>query len=164
MLGGSLNSQTCYTGWRLFFSIVCKWTDGCKLTWSLLDIYIWHILRNISVGKMDWCKLTWSLLDIYIWETTPSENKWVKIKTGIICICLCTKYSRVQSVMYKKIFVCTKYFTWYFKNLFFYAWIPLRISGSTPFKTWGIQRVEQTKSNHNRTNTINKRSIICYNR
>ena len=30
---------------------VNKWTSGCELTWSLLDTYIWHILRNKSIRK-----------------------------------------------------------------------------------------------------------------
>ena len=30
---------------------VNKWTGGCKLTCSFLDTYIWHILRNNSIGK-----------------------------------------------------------------------------------------------------------------
>ena len=32
---------------------VNKWTSGCELTWSLLDTYIWNILRNKSGGKQE---------------------------------------------------------------------------------------------------------------
>jgi len=38
---------------------------------------------------------------------------------------------RVYKILCTKKYLCVqKYFTWYFKNLFFYAWIPLRISRS----------------------------------
>ena len=32
-------------------TFVNKWTSRRELTWSLLDTYIWHILRNNSFGK-----------------------------------------------------------------------------------------------------------------
>ena len=33
---------------KMLETFVNKGTDGCELTWSLLDTYIWHILRNNS--------------------------------------------------------------------------------------------------------------------
>ena len=82
-------------------TFVNKWTDGCKLTCSLLDTYIWHILKK-----------------------TLFEDFYV-----ILCMTLCwncVKYKKrshlhmlhVQNICVYKIFVCTKHSTWYFKNLF----------------------------------------------
>ena len=57
--------------------------------------------------------------DLYALSCTTLCWKYVQyVKKKSVAYVVCTKYSCVQSVMYKKIFVCTKkYFTWYFKNL-----------------------------------------------
>ena len=94
-------------------TFVNKWTDGCKLTWSLLDTYIWHILRNNSIGKQ------------MSKNKKRSQMHMLYVQNIRVYKVLCTKYLCVQ-----------KYFTWYFKNLFFYAWIPLRISRSKLLKKY----------------------------
>ena len=106
MLGGSLNSQKCYTGWR------------------------------------QWLKTMFE--DLYALSCTTLCWKYVQyVKKKSVAYVVCTKYSCVQSVMYKKIFVCTKkYFTWCFKNLlllcldssknlWFDAFIKMMIWGAT---------------------------------
>ena len=145
MLGGSLYSHLCYIGWRPFSqSYAIEWMGVIA---DLVNTRHLHLAyRNFSVGETDGCKLTLSLLDIYIWETTPSENKWVKIKKEIICICCMYKIFVCTKCYVQKIFMCTKYFPWYFKNLFFYAWTPLRISGSTPFKKCWFKALQDPSS------------------
>ena len=146
MLGGSLYSHLCYIGWRPFSqSYAIEWMGVIA---DLVNTRHLHLAyRNFSVGETDGCKLTLSLLDIYIWGTTPSENKWVQIKKEYYMHMLYVQNIRVYKVLCtKKIFVCTNYFTWFFKNLFFYAWTPLRISGSTPFKKCWFKALQDPSS------------------
>ena len=79
--GGSLNSNTCYTGWRLCLK-------------NFMPSYEGHYAETVYKKR--------SHLHMF----------------------LCTKYSCVQSFMYKPYLCEQKYFTLYFKNLSFFAWIP----------------------------------------
>jgi len=45
-----------------YAEITFEWTGGCKLTCSFLDTYIWHFVRNNSIGKLmgksDWIHMS----------------------------------------------------------------------------------------------------------
>ena len=45
-----------------YAEITFEWTGGCKLTCSFLDTYIWHFVRNNSIGKQmgksDWIHMS----------------------------------------------------------------------------------------------------------
>ena len=45
-----------------YAEITLEWTGGCKLTCSFLDTYIWHFVRNNSIGKQmgksDWIHMS----------------------------------------------------------------------------------------------------------
>ena len=45
-----------------YAEITFKWTGGCELTCSFLDTYIWHFVRNNSIGnqmgKFDWIHMS----------------------------------------------------------------------------------------------------------
>ena len=126
MLGGSLYSHLCYIGWRPFSqSYAIEWMGVIA---DLVNTRHLHLAyRNFSVGETDGCKLTLSLLDIYIWGTTPSENKWVQIKKEYYMHMLYVQNIRVYKVLCTKKYLCVQIILLdFFKNLFccasFFPW------------------------------------------
>ena len=51
-----------------YAEITFEWTGGCKLTCSFLDTYIWHFVRNNSIGKQmgkfDWIHMSRDETDV----------------------------------------------------------------------------------------------------